>query len=233
MNDEDRRLEIFDKLTWRPARIHRGIHPGRSLEFPISKPKLFGRAVHTLEVVNAVMRDEYLETEARIVVVSLDPIDHVAAVTRAGRANAILVDELIALNKIRGAVHDVDVSFATPVTADLVYKSLTIPGRAARVRAKYDVAVVSEHLLVPTIAPVVVPGALRATVNQNNERILFVRVEVGRFDYETMNPFAERAGPFCVLGFSQTERRHQLAVHAGQCYPTAGVNVGAIDFGGH
>src|SRR6266550_5280479 len=85
MNDQDRRFEILDKLVWRPARIHRGVGPGRSSELPIRKPKLFGRAIHAFQVVDAVMRHEHLELEPGIVVVSLNPVDHVTAIAGSGR----------------------------------------------------------------------------------------------------------------------------------------------------
>ena len=55
VNDQDRRLEVSDKLAGRPTGVHRGIGPGSSFEFPFRKPEFFGRSVHGGEVVNSVM----------------------------------------------------------------------------------------------------------------------------------------------------------------------------------
>src|SRR6266508_2965347 len=96
MNDENRRLEVPDEFVWRPARIHRRIGPGRYLEFPIRKPQLFRRAVHTFEIVNAVMRDKYFEAKARSIFLSLDTIANVTAITGAVSTNPIFIDERIA-----------------------------------------------------------------------------------------------------------------------------------------
>src|SRR5438034_314595 len=95
---ERRGIEILDKFIWRPALVIDGIFPGHAFEFPIDEPELLGRAGHAFQVVNAGMRDERLEFKARIVVVSEEPIDHVAAITCAGGANAIAVDERLLNN---------------------------------------------------------------------------------------------------------------------------------------
>ena len=107
-----------------------------------------------------------------------DPVDHVAAITRARRADAIAIDERVAPQHIGDAVHQIDVDLATPVATDLIYKLLTITSRATRVRRKHNVTRVRKHLRVPAIAPVVVPRALWSTVNQHHERILLTRIEI-------------------------------------------------------
>src|SRR5678816_2370199 len=115
---------------------------------------------------STVVRHEHFVAEPRIVVVTEDPVDHVATVARAGRADAIAIDERIATQHISDTVRQIDEDFAAPIAANIIHKLLAVTGRAARVRCKYDIARVREYLRVPAIAPVIVPCALWSTVNQ-------------------------------------------------------------------
>src|SRR5688572_25289183 len=102
------------------------------------------------------MRHQGFETETRVVVVSENPVDHVAAVTCACRPDAVAIDKRVATHDVRNAVHKIDVHFAGPITADLVNKLLSVTGGAARVRCEHNVTGISKHLGVPAIAPTVV-----------------------------------------------------------------------------
>src|SRR6185295_9006336 len=106
--------------------VHGWIGPWCSFELPLRKPKLFRRAVHALEVVDAVVRDKHLEADTRIVVVSENPVDHVTAITRTGSANTITINIRTATQHIGNAVHEVDKNLTTPIAANLVGKLLTI-----------------------------------------------------------------------------------------------------------
>src|SRR5689334_3323209 len=128
MDDQDRRVEVLREPVRGPALIHGRIGPWCSFKLPLRKPELFSRAVHALEVVDAVVRDEHLEAEARIVVVSQNPVDHVAAETRARGADAIAINVRAAVQHVGDAIHDVDISLAAPVAGDLVYKLLSVAG---------------------------------------------------------------------------------------------------------
>src|SRR6185369_3744461 len=104
----------------------------RTFKLPLREPQLFSRAVHALEIVNTVVRDEHFEPEPRIVVVPEDPVDHVATITRARRANTIAIDKRVATKNIRDAVHQVNIRLPAPVATNLIYKLLTITRRATR-----------------------------------------------------------------------------------------------------
>src|SRR5947199_10509278 len=107
--------------------------------------------------------------KARIVVVPFNPVDHVATVARAGSPDPISIN-VGKRGGHRDAVADIRKNFAAPVAGDFGDKPLAIAGRATRVRHEGDVSGVSEYLRVPTIAPVIVPSALRSDVNQNQQR---------------------------------------------------------------
>src|ERR1700716_3957941 len=133
------------------------------------------------------MRDQHFELKPRIVVVTFDPIDHVAAIGSAGRTDTIAINKTTTLKYLGYPIHDVGVSFATPIAADLVHKLLSITGRAAWIRLKDDVAGVRNHFRVPAITPVVVPGALWPAVNQNCKGVFPARIKISGLDYEAVN----------------------------------------------
>src|ERR1043166_79818 len=152
---------------------------------------------------------------AGIVVMTLDPIDHVAAIACAGRSHAVSVEEGIAPQDFSDAVHNVNVGFAAPVFANLVDELLSVASRTARVWHKNNVAAVGPNLRIPAITPTVVERALWTTVNDDGQRIFLLRIKVCRLDDEAMNLLAKRADPFHLLRFSQTEWGHLIIVHIG------------------
>src|SRR5213078_4247656 len=104
-----------------------------------------------------------------------EPVLHVAAERRPRRADAVLIDIGQRLQVI-GALHEVVVALAAPVAADLVHEFLAEAGRAARVRQRDDVALRRPQLWVPAEAPAVLPGALRAAVDEERDRPFFLGV---------------------------------------------------------
>src|SRR5262249_34259375 len=123
---QNRGFEVLNEVARRPSLIHGRVGPGRSFEFPVRKPEFFSRAVHAGEIVDAVVRHENFELKARVVVVSLDPVDHVAAVTGPSRTDPVFVDERIATDNFCYAIHYVCVSLTAPIAADLIDELLTI-----------------------------------------------------------------------------------------------------------
>src|SRR6267143_912096 len=73
VDDEIGSLEVCGILVRRKF-IKVGRFPGNSV-LPFIEPDLFGRAVHVVKIVDAVMRDQSLES----VCVTLEPIHHVAS----------------------------------------------------------------------------------------------------------------------------------------------------------
>src|SRR5258705_5072762 len=96
---------------------------------------------------------------------SFYPVDHVPAVARPGCANTISIYECIPAKNIRDAIHDVCIGFAAPVAADLIYKLLPVTGRTARVRREDYVTSIGKQLRIPAISPIIIPRALRSTVD--------------------------------------------------------------------
>src|SRR5258708_6660680 len=86
-------------------------------------------------------------------------VNHSSSVTRAGRADAVLVDVRKSGNH-RDSIADVGEDLAAPITRNLIDKLLAVAGRAARIGSEHDVTVVGPDLRIPAIAPVIVPGAL-------------------------------------------------------------------------
>src|SRR5258708_15614004 len=115
-----------------------------------------------------------------------DPVDHVAAVGAAGRADACAMDEWLGSHGV-DAIHDVDERLAAPVARNALDESLSAARRATWVRQQDDIAARGEHLRVPAIAPGVAPLPLRAAVNEHDERILLRRVETSRLDDRPLN----------------------------------------------
>src|SRR5215510_9743622 len=229
-NDQDRRFEVLHKLVRRPAFVHCWIRPGRSFEFPFRKPKLFRRAVHRREIVNAVMRYQHFIAEAWIVVVSFYPIDHVTTIAGAGRTDAVLLD----VGKVRDhgdTVTDVGEYLATPISGNFRDELLTIPGRTARIWQECYVAVVSVNLRIPTVTPVVIPGALRTAMNQHDQRIFAPRIEVGRLYNPTSNLGAQPSGPRDLFRRFQIESGDEIFVCGGQGLDRRAIRIGTINLG--
>ena len=72
-------------------------------------------------------------------------------------------------------LHQVFVDAAGPVLADLVGELLAVAGRAPRVDRHHGIARRGEHLVVPAIVPLVVPGSLRPAVDQEDDRVFLGR----------------------------------------------------------
>src|SRR5437868_703539 len=119
------------------------------------------------QVEDAVMRDEALEA----VGVARDPVDHVPAEARARGAGVSWVDERQLFRGIGGA-HDVVVCEAAPVAGDLLLELLAVSGGTVEVGLQDVVAARREHGCVPAHRPAVLPRALWAAVDEDQQREL-------------------------------------------------------------
>src|SRR5579863_10492247 len=95
-----------------------------------------------------------------------DPIRHVAAVRAAGSREARGIDERIFRDGSVEALHQIVINFSAPIAADFRSEFLAVAERSPRVDHDDDVTGSGHDLLIPPVAPVIVPLALRATVNQ-------------------------------------------------------------------
>ena len=114
----------------------------------------------------AVVADERLEA----VGLPVDPVDHVAAVGRAERRDAVLVEERVLRERRVEPLHEVLERRAAPVAADGVGERLAVAGRAVEIDHDRRVAVPREGLGVPPVVKVVAEGALRPAVDEEGDR---------------------------------------------------------------
>src|SRR2546423_10817679 len=98
----------------RPSTIHRvhcSLFPVRPAILPLTEPDLLRRTVHVLEIVDAGMSEERLES----VRVSGDPVGHVSTVRSSAGAYAGRIEPRVARQRSVETVHQVGVNFSTPV----------------------------------------------------------------------------------------------------------------------
>ena len=151
-------LKFADEGAGRPLAVVLGLLPRRPAELPLGEPELLGRPVLARQVEDAGVADQCLEA----VGVPGDPVDHEPAVRAAAGRHPRLVQERIGLEGVIQPLHEVVVHPAGPVLADLVGELLPVAGRAPRVDRHDGVSRRGEHLVVPAVVPLVVPGALAA-----------------------------------------------------------------------
>ena len=159
-------LKLVDGRAGGLVEVDLRAFPGRAAELPLGEPEFLGRAVHAGQVEDARVADQGFEA----VGVAGDPVDHEPAVRPAGRRHPI--DPGTDRSSRRGrALVEVFVDPAGPVAADLVGELLAVAGRAPRVDRHDGVAWRGEQSVVPAVMPLVVPGPLRAAVDQEDDRV--------------------------------------------------------------
>ena len=146
-----------------------------------------------------------------------NPVRHVAAVARAERGLAILVDERIRFLDVIESLHQIDIRFAAPIAADRVGELLSVTGRAMEIDHDDDIAVGREQLRIPAIRPRISPRALRSAVDQKLQRIFLVRIESRRLDEKSLHVFIVRAFERERLHRLHVDLRQQRVVHVGDC----------------
>src|SRR5579885_679897 len=102
--------------------------PGWAAMLELVEPDFVRGAVHAVEVPDAAVCDQALEAAGA----DGEPIHHVAAERRTGGAHALLVD-VRQLLQVIDAFHEVVITLAAPIAADLFDVLLAKAGRAARV----------------------------------------------------------------------------------------------------
>ena len=140
------------------------------------------------------------------------PVGEHTATAAAGHAEFLLVD-VAALEKFVDADHQIAIVVARIVILNDVAELLAIAGRAARVDVEHDVAFGGHPLKFMIEDPAV--GRVRAAVNVEDERILLLRIEVGRLLDPTLNALAIETGVIDFLRRSQIELRPEFPVKVG------------------
>ena len=92
------------------------------------------------------------------------------------------------------AFHQVLKRSAAPIAIDRVDEFLAVAGRAMEVNHDDHVSVGGEEFGVPAVGPVVSPGALRPTVDEELHGIFLAGIEVGWLDQETLDFVVVGAG---------------------------------------
>ena len=189
VDDQRGRLEVLDVAGGGPFGVRFRVGPGRALELPLGEPEFLRRAVGRDGVEEAVVRDEAFEA----VRVAENPVHHEAAVARAERGLAVLVDEGVGFLRVVEARHEVAVGLAAPVAADLVGERLAVAGRAVGVDHDDDVAVGGEEFGVPAVGPTVAPRALGSAVDEELDRVFLGGVEARGLEQEALDLGVVRA----------------------------------------
>ncbi len=136
VNDQHRSLKVRRQTMRRMLFVGLAIGtPRRSAVFVFVEPQFFGRRVHTVEVVNAAMSHQRFELRR----ITLEPVHHVTTKRRAGGEHAVGVDVRLLFEKLQTS-HQVDITSAAPVTADLIGVLLAEARAASWIRRGDDVA---------------------------------------------------------------------------------------------
>ena len=154
-------------------------YPGRIAQVPIGEPKLFCFYVLLFRVEDAVVRDEAFET---LVVVSGEPVNAVTAEACAHCAEAFPVyvgfgGDVVDRREI--VLH----AQAVVVAADFFQPFHAEAGQAAAVRGYHNVAVGCHDLEIPTVAPELADGRLRAALAEEEHGVFLSGVELGGIDH--------------------------------------------------
>ena len=152
------------------------LFPGSRTQVPVREPKFFGFDILLLRVVDAVVSNETLKA---LVVVTGQPVHTVTAKARTHCTHTFAVNVRFFGNIVDGA--EVVLHAKTRVVARNGLKPFHAKARkSAAVRRNNDVVVGSHNLEVPAVAPELAHGRLRATLAEEQGRILFIRVEMWR-----------------------------------------------------
>ena len=141
-----------------------------------------------------------------------DPVNHISAIRSAGRGQFLAVDERIFSKGGVHALHQIFVDLAAPIAADFFGEFVAVAERSARINRDDHVTGRSHQLLIPAIAPGIVPFALRAAVNEQQHWIFLARVEIGRPQHQAFYLRASRAFEPKRLRLWQIELRQQSRV---------------------
>jgi hypothetical protein len=213
-DDERGRRDPVGVKVRRPLRelLFRLRRPGGPAEIPVREPQFFGHRRHGLEVEDAVVRDRRLETAG----VAEDPVHRVAAVAGPRDPLARRVHERHLHDGVEDGVQ-VDHDLATPVAADLVHEFLAEARRPARVRRHDDPALCGPQALTPAERPPILPRALRAAVDEEDDGIFLRRVEGRRLDQPVLHARAARSSSGKTLGDRERDFLPPRTVLVGQC----------------
>src|SRR5665213_2333469 len=191
VHDELRRLEIGREEVRRPdaiLRLHRLLIPILSAKLVLGKPHLLRAASRCFKIPYPIVGEQRLEA----VRVPGDPVDHVATVRRAGRADPRRVHPRNIARHCRvKSLHQITVWCATPVTRHLVGKFLTVTRRAMRVDEHDRETARREQGEVPARMPGIEKWRLRSAMNYQQHRKFLARLVLRRPDDDSLDTVAE------------------------------------------
>src|SRR6516164_7272570 len=137
------------------------------------------------------------------------PVSEDAATTTAGHAEFLWVD-VTTLQQFVDASHQVAIVVARIVILNDITELLAIAGRAAWVDVKDDVAFGGHPLKFMIKDPAI--GGMWAAVDVENERVLLLRVEVGRLLNPPLNALAVETAEIDFLWRGQIQLRPEFPV---------------------
>src|SRR5262249_51908014 len=145
--------------------------------------------------------------------VSYGPVSENAAAAAASDTQLLSVD-ITTLDEFVDAGHQVEIVVAGIAILNDVAKILSVASRAARVRIEHDVSLGGHPMKLVIEDPSV--GGVRSAVNVENQRILLLGIEVGRFLYPGLDLLAVETGVVNFLGSGDVQLRPQVVIRVGQ-----------------
>ena len=152
--------------------------PRSATQIPVDEPFFFGLQVLHLQVEDAVVRDERLES---LVVMTCQPIHAEAAKRCAYATQMVFVHIRLLAHLVNGSQIILHAQTAV-VTRDFLVPFIAEARQSAAVGRYDDVIVRGHHHEVPTIAPELTNRRLRAAFAVEQSRIFLAWVEVRRID---------------------------------------------------
>ncbi|EZF78110.1 hypothetical protein H105_00740 [Trichophyton soudanense CBS 452.61] len=157
-----------------------------------------------------VMGDEGLELASEVL--SLDPVDHETTEGGTGSNTVVSVNVLDVVVDVFPDLDKILVWSTTPVVGDVVGQLLAETSATSWVRSNDNVSLVSPDAWVPAGAPVVTPGALRTTVDEESKWVDLVLIETGWLDDPRVDLGASTIDPerLNIVGTKTLELRIML-----------------------
>lgn len=114
----------------------------------------------------SIVSNERLEVETMFLLMSCYPVDCEAAVARTSSHSPIVVDLGVELEREVETCSKILDRFSAPIVLDGVGEALAKRRAAGRIDGEHEIAVLSEDLRIPPRAPLVLPGTLWPTMDE-------------------------------------------------------------------
>ncbi len=197
--------------------------------FPLGEPQLLGRVIHRAVVEDAVVVDEAAEAVGPL---ARDPVDHEAAVGRAKGANAVAVEEVVAVERRREAQLEVLERLAAPVARDAVRERLAVAGRTVEIDHHGGEPLPGVGLRVPAVMEAVGKAALRAAVDEKCHRVLLAALHARGLHDEAINGIAAGALEGELLELAHGHARERARAEVRDAAAVAGAGIKDVEFVG-